>query len=67
MSEYRPPLRDINFVLDHIVDIGELRTLIGAIAKITGLSETNVGTVLHRTVRSLRAAWDEPPAANQGA
>jgi len=38
-----------------------------AIARLTGLSETNVGTVLHRTVRSLRAAWDEPPAANLGA
>ncbi len=38
-----------------------------AIARITGLSETNVGTVLHRTVRSLRAAWDETPAASKGA
>jgi RNA polymerase sigma-70 factor (ECF subfamily) len=30
-----------------------------AIAKLTGLSESNVGTVLHRTVGRLRAAWDE--------
>jgi RNA polymerase sigma-70 factor (ECF subfamily) len=30
-----------------------------AIAKITGLSESNVGTILHRTVAALRAAWDE--------
>ena len=28
-----------------------------AIAGITGLSETNVGTILHRTVLSLRARW----------
>ena len=30
-----------------------------AIAKLTGLSESNVGTILHRTVAALRAAWDE--------
>jgi RNA polymerase sigma-70 factor (ECF subfamily) len=30
-----------------------------AIAKVTGLSESNVGTILHRTVAALRAAWDE--------
>lgn len=30
-----------------------------AIAKVTGLSESNVGTILHRTVLALRAAWDE--------
>jgi RNA polymerase sigma-70 factor (ECF subfamily) len=30
-----------------------------AIAKTTGLSESNVGTILHRTVGALRAAWDE--------
>jgi RNA polymerase sigma-70 factor, ECF subfamily len=30
-----------------------------AIAKMTGLSESNVGTILHRTVGALRAAWDE--------
>jgi len=30
-----------------------------AIATLTGLSESNVGTILHRTVGSLRAAWDE--------
>ena len=30
-----------------------------AIAKLTGLSESNVGTILHRTVLALRAAWDE--------
>ena len=29
------------------------------IAHITGLSESNVGTVLHRTVHSLRAEWQE--------
>ena len=30
-----------------------------AIAKLTGLSESNVGTILHRTVESLRGRWDE--------
>ena len=30
-----------------------------AMAKLTGLSESNVGTILHRTVASLRAAWEE--------
>jgi RNA polymerase sigma-70 factor (ECF subfamily) len=30
-----------------------------AIARLTGLSESNVGTILHRTVGTLRAAWDE--------
>jgi RNA polymerase sigma-70 factor (ECF subfamily) len=30
-----------------------------AISKLTGLSESNVGTILHRTVGTLRAAWDE--------
>jgi RNA polymerase sigma-70 factor (ECF subfamily) len=30
-----------------------------AIAKLTGLSESNVGTILHRAVRRLRAAWEE--------
>jgi RNA polymerase sigma-70 factor (ECF subfamily) len=30
-----------------------------AIAKLTGLSESNVGTILHRTVASLRASWHE--------
>jgi RNA polymerase sigma-70 factor (ECF subfamily) len=28
-----------------------------AIARLTGLSESNVGTLLHRTVQRLRAAW----------
>jgi RNA polymerase sigma-70 factor, ECF subfamily len=28
-----------------------------AIAKMTGLSESNVGTLLHRTVQTLRARW----------
>ncbi|MCL5994992.1 MAG: sigma-70 family RNA polymerase sigma factor [Chloroflexi bacterium] len=28
------------------------------IARITGLSESNVGTILHRTVHNLRAEWD---------
>jgi RNA polymerase sigma-70 factor (ECF subfamily) len=30
-----------------------------AIATITGLSESNVGTILHRTVGALRDRWDE--------
>ena len=30
-----------------------------AIAKLTGLSESNVGTILHRTIAALRAAWDK--------
>ena len=30
-----------------------------AIATLTGLSESNVGTILHRTVVSLRSQWDE--------
>jgi RNA polymerase sigma-70 factor (ECF subfamily) len=30
-----------------------------AIAKLTGLSESNVGTILHRAIVSLRAAWNE--------
>ncbi len=30
-----------------------------AIAKMTGLSESNVGTILHRVVGQLRAAWTE--------
>lgn len=29
------------------------------IARMTGLSESNVGTILHRTVQTLRAGWDE--------
>jgi len=29
-----------------------------AIARLTGLSESNVGTILHRTVKQLRAEWD---------
>jgi RNA polymerase sigma-70 factor (ECF subfamily) len=29
------------------------------IARLTGLSETNVGTILHRAVQALRADWDE--------
>jgi RNA polymerase sigma-70 factor, ECF subfamily len=29
------------------------------IARMTGLSESNVGTILHRTVQALRAGWDE--------
>jgi RNA polymerase sigma-70 factor (ECF subfamily) len=28
-----------------------------AIARLTGLSESNVGTILHRTVQTLRAGW----------
>jgi RNA polymerase sigma-70 factor, ECF subfamily len=30
-----------------------------AIARLTGLGESNVGTILHRTVAALRARWDE--------
>jgi len=30
-----------------------------AIATLTGLSESNVGTILHRTVGALRGRWDE--------
>jgi RNA polymerase sigma-70 factor (ECF subfamily) len=36
-----------------------------AIARLTGLSESNVGTILHRTVKSLRAAWE--PGMEEGA
>ena len=30
-----------------------------AIARLTGLSESNVGTLLHRTITELRANWNE--------
>jgi RNA polymerase sigma-70 factor (ECF subfamily) len=30
-----------------------------AIAKVAGLSESNVGTILHRTIQALRAGWNE--------
>ena len=30
-----------------------------AIAKATGLTESNVGTILHRTIQALRAGWNE--------
>src|SRR5262245_23493655 len=30
-----------------------------AIARLTGLSESNVGTILHRTIAALRADWNE--------
>jgi DNA-directed RNA polymerase specialized sigma24 family protein len=30
-----------------------------AIARLTGLGESNVGTLLHRTVQKLRAEWPE--------
>ena len=29
-----------------------------AIARLTGLTESNVGTILHRTIQDLRAGWD---------
>ncbi len=29
------------------------------IARLSGLSETNVGTILHRTVQRLREEWEE--------
>ena len=32
-----------------------------AIAQVTGLSETNVGSTLHRTIQKLRQQWDESP------
>ena len=32
-----------------------------AIARLTGLSESNVGTLLHRTITELRANWSETP------
>lgn len=31
------------------------------IARLTGLRESNVGTLLHRTVQRLRAAWETAP------
>ncbi len=31
-----------------------------AVARLTGLSESNVGTILHRTVTGLRARWERP-------
>lgn len=31
-----------------------------AIATLTGLSESNVGSTLHRLIRRLRAQWEEP-------
>jgi len=31
------------------------------IAAMTGLSESNVGTILHRTIRKLRLQWEEKP------
>jgi RNA polymerase sigma-70 factor (ECF subfamily) len=30
-----------------------------AIARVTGLGESNVGTILHRTIQELRRAWEE--------
>lgn len=30
-----------------------------SIAAVTGLTESNVGTILHRTIAALRAAWNE--------
>ena len=30
-----------------------------AIARLTGLGESNVGTILHRTIQDLRADWNE--------
>lgn len=32
-----------------------------AIARITGLTESNVGTILHRVTRQLRADWEAEP------
>lgn len=33
-----------------------------AVAQLTGLTESNVGTLLHRAVQHLRNAWEERPA-----
>lgn len=33
-----------------------------AVAQLTGLTESNVGTLLHRAVQRLRKAWEERPA-----
>ncbi len=32
-----------------------------AIAQLIGMSESNVGTILHRVTQQLRAAWEEKP------
>lgn len=32
-----------------------------AIAQVTGMSESNVGTTLHRVIQKLRQQWDESP------
>lgn len=32
-----------------------------AIANITGLSESNIGTILHRLIQKLRNQWDQQP------
>jgi RNA polymerase sigma-70 factor (ECF subfamily) len=37
------------------------------IARLTGLSESNVGTILHRAVEALRADWDHGTKREQGA
>lgn len=34
-----------------------------AIARTTGLGESNVGTILHRTIQALRAGWTEGTAS----
>jgi len=31
------------------------------IARVTGLTESNVGTILHRAVQAIRAEWDKEP------
>jgi RNA polymerase sigma-70 factor (ECF subfamily) len=36
-----------------------------AIARLTGLGESNVGTILHRTIAALRARWDVPEGGAQ--
>jgi len=37
-----------------------------AIARVTGLSESNVGTILHRAVQALRGEWSRPACAKVG-
>lgn len=36
-----------------------------SIAQLTGISESNVGTILHRTVQSLRARWRADEACHE--
>ena len=43
-----------------VTEMGVLRGLTNrAIARVTGLTETNVGTILHRTIQDLRDGWNK--------